>query len=37
MLQDMYGLIKAENPQEASEKMISQAAFTEMDKVRQHC
>jgi hypothetical protein len=29
----MYGLIKADNPKEASEKMISQAAFTEMDKV----
>jgi hypothetical protein len=29
----MYGLIKADNPQEASEKMISQAAFAEMDKV----
>ncbi len=31
--QDMYGLIKADNPKEASEKMISKAAFTEMDKV----
>jgi hypothetical protein len=28
----MYGLIKADNPKEATQKMIHQAAFKEMDK-----
>merc|ERR1712126_708201 len=31
LVKDMYGLIKAENPQAQSEALIAQSVFTEMD------
>ena len=32
VLKDMYGLLKTENPHLEAEKLLSQSAFTEMDK-----
>ena len=32
-LQDMYGLLNSENPEELSKDLIAKSAFAEMDKV----